>query len=58
MTSGSSNKSFLRNSINELTKHLENYYNKKVIVLIDEYDAPMYEIYGTKDFKIRTMVVN
>jgi len=27
-------------AIRELTEHLHNYYNQKVIILIDEYDAP------------------
>lgn len=32
-------------SIHQLTSYLAKYYNKKVIILLDEYDTPMQEAY-------------
>ena len=37
-------------SLSKLTKYLERKHDKKVIVLIDEYDAVMTEMYGEKEF--------
>ena len=33
------------NAINKLSEYLSRYYNKKVIILLDEYDTPMQEAY-------------
>ena len=35
----------LRNSVRELSKYLNRYYNKPVILLIDEYDVPLQNAY-------------
>ena len=37
-------------SLSKLTKYLERKHGEKVIVLIDEYDAVMTEMYGEKEF--------
>lgn len=35
----------LENSLSQLSRFLYRYYGKKVIILLDEYDAPMHEAY-------------
>jgi len=36
---------FVAMSINKLSKYLERYHNRKVIILLDEYDTPLQEAY-------------
>ena len=42
--------STLRRSILDLSKYLERKYKKKVIIIVDEYDAVMHKMYGNKSF--------
>lgn len=43
--------STMRTSLNRLCEYLYNYYGKKVILLLDEYDTPMQEAYGNGYWK-------
>ena len=40
----------LRRSILDLSNYLERKYNKKVIIIVDEYDAAMHKMYGNDNF--------
>ena len=48
---GTAGESTLCLSLQFLTKMMEIKYGKKVIVLIDEYDDPVNNAYGTDDFR-------
>jgi len=43
----STNDSLLNNSLLQLSEYLYRYYNQKVVILIDEYDAPIHAGYNT-----------
>ncbi|BBE31770.1 hypothetical protein OSSY52_19110 [Tepiditoga spiralis] len=45
ITSKKANDSEYENSIRNLSKYMERYYGKKVIILIDEYDTPIQQAY-------------
>lgn len=44
--SGSANESDICSALNLLSEYLYDYYKKKVIILLDEYDTPMQEAYA------------
>lgn len=48
---GDASVSDLRFALLNLTKYLYNYYNKKVFILIDEYDVPIIKCYGKKYYE-------
>jgi len=54
--SGTTDESELMNSINLLATMLRTHHDRKVVILLDEYDNPIHNAYG-KDFQDRVLAV-